>query len=684
MVGIAASKWSFAAVHANGAVTHWGKPLYGGGRVPGYLGRSDSGKSYDYASPGADAAGTGLVNLSGIETLVVSIASADRSFAALHSNGAVTSWGEGQYANTLLPNIPIPDRVTGPTPGAGVVSIASASGAEHFAALHEDGTVSAWGGKGTGDEEVAEFSPALNYTDFVTAPAMGADVVSIVSTRFAFAAIHASGRVTVWGFPALGGGSAPSSVTSPSSSTGVSSITASEYAFAALHADGSVSSWGAAGDGVAMDPTPVEIQSPIQGSRVSSIASTKGAFAALLEDGSVTVWGIDSQGGDNGNAPSSVTSPSPGAKVSSIVATADAFVAMHEDGSVSSWGGSTNYPVPASVTNSAGTSQQRRIRGVAANGMANTALHEDGTLSSWGHGAIESDTDEYGGGGVDNSMFVPGAWAVGVGSNANYEGSTSSTPGGGSFFALVMYSPCSAGTKQPQSGTYPVALSTALDASQHHWADACVSCDVGTASSIAGQPSCTNCSQGMYQNATGQSSCQSCGTGTYQNVEGQTGCQTCPRGTSQPAIGQVSALSCIACDAGKFQLVPGGTACTDCPEDTYAGIGAASCLNCTIGFDCTGGIFTACAWIWIQTTVSYHRLLSLLVRPALSILRDRCSRELQCWRGPVPHVRTRPSLSRRLQSNCVRRGECSAPQPKALFPQLSVWLRGYLAAGDIP
>ena len=102
VVGVAASEWSFAAVHANGAVTHWGKPTYGGGGVPGHSNSGTSGAQYDYTSPGSGAA-------------VVSVVSADGSFAALHSNGAVTSWGQGQFlSGSSTTNIPIPDRVTSP------------------------------------------------------------------------------------------------------------------------------------------------------------------------------------------------------------------------------------------------------------------------------------------------------------------------------------------------------------------------------------------------------------------------------------------------------------------------------------------------------------------------------------------------------------------------------------------
>ena len=74
----------------------------------------------------------------------------------------------------------------------------------NFAAIHEDGHVSAWG-----TTSIVAAAPSS-----VTNPS--SRVVRLASTDYAFAAIHEAGFVSAWGDAAYGG-TAPSSVTQPSS-----------------------------------------------------------------------------------------------------------------------------------------------------------------------------------------------------------------------------------------------------------------------------------------------------------------------------------------------------------------------------------------------------------------------------------------------------------------------------------
>ena len=133
------------------------------------------------------------------------------------------------------------------------------------------------------------------YSDYggSGAPSSGT-YVNIFSTGSAFAALKEDGSITAWGSSILGvyiasiGGSfykrdwVPISGT-PSSGTYVN-IFSMEGRFVALKEDGSIADWGGVGGSGA----------PSYGTYVN-IFSTCCAFAALKDDGSITVWGM----GDN-------------------------------------------------------------------------------------------------------------------------------------------------------------------------------------------------------------------------------------------------------------------------------------------------------------------------------------------------------------------------------------------------
>ena len=89
-----------------------------------------------------------------------------------------------------------------------------------FAALHSSGTISVWGDPSNGGNTTSMWGFAGGYD----APS-GGGFVNIYSTRSAFAALHSSGTISVWG--SAGGYGAPSG-------SGFVTIQSTNAAFAAL------------------------------------------------------------------------------------------------------------------------------------------------------------------------------------------------------------------------------------------------------------------------------------------------------------------------------------------------------------------------------------------------------------------------------------------------------------------
>jgi hypothetical protein len=104
----------------------------------------------------------------------------------------------------------------------------------NYAALHSDGSVTAW------ENDLDGYSDVISDLDGTN------PVVSIYSAWNTYAALHSDGSVTTWGSSSVGGNS--SAVSSDLDGTNpVVSITLSTNVASALHSDGSVTTWGAIG-----------------------------------------------------------------------------------------------------------------------------------------------------------------------------------------------------------------------------------------------------------------------------------------------------------------------------------------------------------------------------------------------------------------------------------------------------
>jgi hypothetical protein len=174
-----------------------------------------------------------------------------------------------------------------------------------YAALKDDGSVSTWGGEWW---SWTEYDGRVTPNGWTQSKAPSdKDYVAVFSTGGAFAAIKDDGSISAFGVDMMGGSSVDStspdhngwSFTGAPSDKGYEAIYSNNYSFSALKQDGSITTWGAR-------PKTHNNQVPKYFGRVDmnaytapptdagymGVTSTGIAFAALKKDGTVVTWGI--------------------------------------------------------------------------------------------------------------------------------------------------------------------------------------------------------------------------------------------------------------------------------------------------------------------------------------------------------------------------------------------------------
>lgn len=291
----------------------------------------------------------------------VEVVSNQYAFAAIKEDGSIRTWGDPNAGGAFTP------------PGNGYVQISSSGGA--FAALKSDGSIFAWGHGyrgadhapiGTGFTKIFSARDAFaalktdgsivywgwNLPDNITLDGKG--YVDMVSGRWGFAALKDDGSILSWSGTTIGGNGAPTE-------KGFIAVYSSGQAFAALRSDGSIYSWGDAGWGGTGAP---------KGNGFVSIFATQSAFVALHRDGSLAAWGSGASGGSG--APS-------GNNYVNVYSTDNAFTALTSDGKLVSWGwgpdGAGAAPKDAGYVK------------VFSNEGAFSAIRSDGSIATWGSNA---------------------------------------------------------------------------------------------------------------------------------------------------------------------------------------------------------------------------------------------------------------------------------------------------------
>ena len=286
---IVTSTYAFAAKLYNGNVVCWGARNYGGRRKLLTNVKQVFSTKYAFAALLHDktvvAWGDKMYGGSSNELRnVTSVCSTDYAFAALHEDKTVVTWGlRGFGGGTCVQN---------------VNTIFSTTFA--FAALLQDNTVVTWGGQGDGGD-----SSSVKDLRFRT----------IFSSKISFVGITQAGALVSWPnkgrkIPNIHGDD-------------VITIVTTHDAFAALMKDGSVVTWGEKSIGG---------KCYFRLRNVKTIASTSGAFAALMNDGSVACWGDVKRGGDSSSVDDQLY------EVCNIFGNMSSFVAVTTDHRIVTWG----------------------------------------------------------------------------------------------------------------------------------------------------------------------------------------------------------------------------------------------------------------------------------------------------------------------------------------------------------
>ena len=363
---------------AVGKAVAWGATNYGGGTDVNTI--------------------TGGVITSG----VVALYSTGNAFAALKTNGSVSTWGANGGNQTVGGTSPsVASSLT-----SGVVEIYTNENA--LAALKSDGTVITWGFGSYGGS-----STSVDLTN----------VVDIFSGKYAFAALKSNGSLVTWPSSSIYGGNSSTAasgltsgvvsvnmairgevaaaaalksdgsvVTWPTSSTtggnsstvtssissGVVVVYSDNHTFAALKNNGSVINWG--DTTYALDGNTYVAATSVTLSNIVTINNGAGAYAALNINGGVVTWGLDYTGGNS-------SGKSLSSNVVKVYNSLYAFAALKFDGSVVTWGGYTGGSAWGGNSTSVASDLSSGVVAVYGNYYAFAALKSNGKVITWGDSA---------------------------------------------------------------------------------------------------------------------------------------------------------------------------------------------------------------------------------------------------------------------------------------------------------
>lgn len=381
VVGVPQRQWlgaSAASDHTLSVVTPKGKALAWGSNDEGRLGQNKSA-----AALASSAVPLTQLDASGKAAFdeLRQVSSGEDASLALDSAGRVYSWGSSssrqlgrdQTATALLPGKVTGLRGSGQLDGVVQVAIAE----HHAAALRDDGEVIGWA------DYIPRFGVTENSYDNLPVRVLGPNgktplggIVAVAAAHLHTLALHASGRVYVWGYEVNGGtlglgAPQPRPVLLPklvrkkdrAPLDGIVAIAAGYSVSLALDARGGVWAWGGNREGQLGNGSTSElvayaapVKSPSGHGRldqIAMVAAGQNHALALGRDGTVYAWGFGTSGqlGDgparptgNGTAlPRQVVNETADAALSGIVSIAAAgnrSYALRADGTVLSWGDS--------------------------------------------------------------------------------------------------------------------------------------------------------------------------------------------------------------------------------------------------------------------------------------------------------------------------------------------------------
>lgn len=328
---------SFAALTRNGGVIVWGDPRFGGDAgsckkqlrsgVRRLVAGSDA-----FAVLKLDGSVITWGNFGDTDLPVAKLSSgikevfaAGSVFVAIKTDGSVVTWGYCKCTTTTRARKHVSVSTTSSflsvcrwcshrseleeqiSQCGGLLILVAAKRA--YAALCNNGSVLTWGDPKVGgiccachnadedllhgeDAEHAGPRRASIHEVFDVSLDLSTEVVQIVASDWAFAALRKGGDVVAWGDDQFGGSTAKVREKLRSK---VKEVVSTAFAFAALREDGSVVTWGSPLNG----GSPEEDAAKRLTDNVLQLSSTRFAFVALKGDGSIVTWGHPKFGGDS-------------------------------------------------------------------------------------------------------------------------------------------------------------------------------------------------------------------------------------------------------------------------------------------------------------------------------------------------------------------------------------------------
>ena len=239
------------------------------------------------------------------------IAAGSNHSCALHRDGTISCWG-GNWSGRLgngqsgeNADSPVPVQVTGITDATAI----NISG--HSCALHQDGTISCWGSNASGQLGNGQ---ATGYGQFSSLPVQVTgitDATAIATGPNHSCALHQDGTISCWGGDALGNGQ---NAVSPVpvqvfGITDATAIAADNGHSCALHRDGTISCWGnnfwgQLGNGqsgrnaglVSHSLVPVKVTGITDATAITTGGGLEGYTCALHRGGTISCWGNNKYG----------------------------------------------------------------------------------------------------------------------------------------------------------------------------------------------------------------------------------------------------------------------------------------------------------------------------------------------------------------------------------------------------
>ncbi|WP_223631978.1 hypothetical protein [Corallococcus sp. EGB] len=261
--------------------------------------------AYGQLGLGTTNAYSGLAQVPGLDG-IVAVAAGENHSLALRYDGTVWAWGFnvwGQLGNGSTAWVqPLPVQVPGLS-GIGAI----AAGADFSLALHDDGSVWAWGSNLVG--QLGDGTTVGQRNSPIQVPGLS-NVVSLDAGESHVLAVRGDGTLWAWGSNGSGelGTGSPLSSPLPVQVTGLSGVVrmsaGSGYSMA-VRSDGTVWTWGSNSEGELGTGTLVSSAVPVQVPNLSGIQSVASGLSgrqfesfslALGNDGTLWSWGNNTDG----------------------------------------------------------------------------------------------------------------------------------------------------------------------------------------------------------------------------------------------------------------------------------------------------------------------------------------------------------------------------------------------------